>query len=762
MSEADSANQSPRLPRVAILGGGAAGVSAAFELSSGEWRSRYESISVYQYGHRLGGKGASGRGQHDRIEEHGLHIWLGFYENAFRLMRECYDELGDQAANHTRGSGHIGDDQRAIRTVEDAFERSSLFIMQEPRGDGWLPWFADFPETSEMPGSDDAADHPIPSLFDLVKRALRLSLTFMRSTESGPGSPPTTTGLVLVPEHLSVDDDSLRLEPVVPSVAQRVESSLRQLYLQLWYAVSDLKQTALAAAIVFAESLPDDPDDHDAAHHDLLRGLVERAGHWLRELHARPDDLSDQARREWYLTDIMLAVVRGLLHDGVLTHPEGLDAIDDHDFVEWLIIHGATPESARCGMVTTLMYDLPFAYRDGDPHQPCIAAGAALRGAFRTLFTYRGAVAWKMRAGMGDIVFAPMWEVLNRRGVGFEFFHRIDQLHLSPDGARITSIDVSRQVDLADGVETYDPLIDVRGVPSWPSQPKCELLAEPVTATDVESFWSKRKPAASFTLHDGADYDIVVLAIPVGAHPYVCGELIDRYPRWKSMVEQLGTINTQAFQLWLNVPMEDLGCDWPQATTGGYFEPFDTYADMRQLIPRESFPDGSVQAVAYFCNAMPTPPGALCPDDVDLPARADAQVRANAIGFLDEAIAPLWPGAVRRYPTAFRWELLYDDDDREGEERFDAQFHRANVDPSERYVLSLPGTARHRIAPGDSGVDNLFLAGDWTACGLNMGCVEAAVTSGLLAATAIAGQDPRRSIVGCRDGGRDKRGRHVW
>ena len=44
-------------------------------------------------GWRLGGKGASGRGPSGRIEEHGLHIWMGFYENAFRLMRECYAEL---------------------------------------------------------------------------------------------------------------------------------------------------------------------------------------------------------------------------------------------------------------------------------------------------------------------------------------------------------------------------------------------------------------------------------------------------------------------------------------------------------------------------------------------------------------------------------------------------------------------------------------------------------------------------------------------
>ena len=79
--------------RVAIIGGGCASMAAAFELTRPEHRGKYD-ITVYQVGWRLGGKGASGRGPSGRIEEHGLHVWMGFYENAFRLMRECYTELG--------------------------------------------------------------------------------------------------------------------------------------------------------------------------------------------------------------------------------------------------------------------------------------------------------------------------------------------------------------------------------------------------------------------------------------------------------------------------------------------------------------------------------------------------------------------------------------------------------------------------------------------------------------------------------------------
>jgi uncharacterized protein with NAD-binding domain and iron-sulfur cluster len=79
--------------KVAIIGGGMAGLSAAWRLSEPGWRDRFDSITVYQRGWRLGGKAASSRGRHGRIEEHGLHIWLGYYENAFEMLRECYAEL---------------------------------------------------------------------------------------------------------------------------------------------------------------------------------------------------------------------------------------------------------------------------------------------------------------------------------------------------------------------------------------------------------------------------------------------------------------------------------------------------------------------------------------------------------------------------------------------------------------------------------------------------------------------------------------------
>ena len=98
-----------------------------------------------------------------------------------------------------------------------------------------------------------------------------------------------------------------------------------------------------------------------------------------------------------------------------------------------------------------------------------------------------------------------------------------------------------------------------------------------------------------------------------------------------------------------------------------------------------------------------------------------------------------WPDNDPRVLT-FRYEdLLVDFEDREGVKRFDFQYWRANIDPSERYVSSLKGTTQFRLKSGESGFSNLVLAGDWTDNTLCVGCVEAATISGLMASRAVCG-----------------------
>jgi len=227
------------------------------------------------------------------------------------------------------------------------------------------------------------------------------------------------------------------------------------------------------------------------------------------------------------------------------------------------------------------------------------------------------------------------------------------------------------------------------------------------------------------------------------------------------------SVPTQAFQVWLNQDTGALG--WPHgpANVSGFVEPFDTWADMTHLVEEESFPTPP-RSIAYFCSVLPDRPGN---ESLDYARERTAEVKRNAIRFLNQQVAHLWPKA-ESASGRFCWELLADATPRpagkrrppvaegnpegnpkgnpEGnsESRFDTQYWRANVNPSDRYSLALPGSLRYRISPLDASYDNLTVAGDWTDCGFNEGCVEAAVMSGRLAAHALSQSPPLSDIVG--------------
>src|SRR6516164_2469129 len=80
--------------RIAILGGGIAALTAAFELTEQDRDGKLYDITVYTLGWRLGGKAAVGRDEKGRALEHGLHVWAGFYDNAFDLVQRVYKGLG--------------------------------------------------------------------------------------------------------------------------------------------------------------------------------------------------------------------------------------------------------------------------------------------------------------------------------------------------------------------------------------------------------------------------------------------------------------------------------------------------------------------------------------------------------------------------------------------------------------------------------------------------------------------------------------------
>jgi uncharacterized protein with NAD-binding domain and iron-sulfur cluster len=238
------------------------------------------------------------------------------------------------------------------------------------------------------------------------------------------------------------------------------------------------------------------------------------------------------------------------------------------------------------------------------------------------------------------------------------------------------------------------------------------------------------------TLRRGRDFDVAVLAIPVGALEPICEELAadPTNPRFGRMLADSHTVMTQAFQLWMDRPVEELGwSQGPQTATSSYVEPLDTYCDMSHLVGVEDWPAAEVGSIAYFCGVLPD---TAEPTDTEA---CTAAARTNALEYLNRFAAGIWPSAVDA-DGAFEWKLLVDGEDRPGEERFTAQYCRANTSGSERYVTTPAGSVASRLRADESGYRNLVLAGDWTRNGIDGGCVEAAVNSGKQASRAVCGQ----------------------
>ena len=695
---------------VAIVGGGCAAMAAAFELSDPKHQGKYH-VTVYQQGWRLGGKGASGRGASQRIEEHGLHLWMGFYENAFRIMRECYAELDRDPKRCPISQWH------------EAFKPDPYIALTDDNGntDDWAHWIARFPPLPGLPGDpiDNHNPYTVPAYLQRcvwLIRVLLESLDDQGSSHQSNSMPPMAGNIAELINRFS-NIGQLATLTALSEGCRLLESAFRITPLIPQQTLQELLHNFHSALLTFTKNLTDnDPS----------------------------------SRRLWEIVDIILAAVRGCVRYGLLTHPRGFDAINDYDWREWLRDNGAS-EAALKSAFLRASYDLLFAYEDGDVSKPRLAAGQALRGAFRMFFSYRGAVFYKMQAGMGDIVFAPFYEVLKDRGVTFKFFHRLRKASLSKPDVSDPHIETLRfdiQAKPLAGKE-YEPLVDVHGLPCWPAKADYSQLQDGKKLArdqvDFESHWETTS-ATTRTLRVGRHFDLVILAVGYGELPYVVEDIIERNPKWRTMLDQIKSVETQAFQIWLNEDMAQLGWDKPPVNLSGFVEPFDTWADMTHLIPVEDW-QAPVKSIAYFCSVLPD---SDLPRDKSYPVARESQVRRGAIDFLNNDIRHLWPDAVLdKGQNRFRWTVLVGEEPAvDDETQFDSQYYRANTNPTDRYVLSLPGTLKYSISPLDNTYDNFSVAGDWTACGHQAGCVEAAVMSGLLAAHSICGSPSLHDIVG--------------
>jgi uncharacterized protein with NAD-binding domain and iron-sulfur cluster len=679
--------------KVAITGGGMAALSAAWRLSEPGWQDRFDAITVYQRGWRLGGKASSSRGPNGRIEEHGLHIWLGSYENAFALLRDCYGEL-DRAAT---------DPAAPIQTWEEAIAPADNPGLADSWNGNWSTWHGAHPRDDKLPGDPESTGRELTAVA-FVERALRLVLAFADSLRDA------------TPGHLAL---SLSPDPPVPSPSPPLDAAVRATLATL-LAVMDPRFSQAPVSDILEHALLAVRDAIDA------------------------DNRVDR-RRSWVLISLVIAAVRGIITDKLITDAHGFAAINDEDFCDWIVRHGAHPDVLASAMVRGV-YDLVFGYRDGDPQRPAVGAGVMTFLIGQVLFGYRGAIFWKMTAGMGDVVIAPLYQALRRRGVKFEFFHRLDALHLDPSRQSIATMTMARQAQLAEGLQHYEPLTRFHGLPVFPKQPLTEQLRTTAELDTAESHFGTHDDVELRTLRRGVDFDHVVLAVSIGMIPIVAGELIADRPEWRDMTTHVRTVATQAFQIWLRPDEASLGCTRPGATVSAYVPPFDTWSSMPQTLWAEAWQGNDRPgAVAYFCGSLdaPWPP---TDDHQRYVNRYTDQVHDAAVKFLDRHVGLYFPNAVTE--AGFAWHLLCGAKGQRGRQALATQHVSVNIDPSDRYVQSLPGSDRYRLRPDESGYDNLVLAGDWTDSGMNAGCIEAAVMSGFEAANALLGRHRYHRIRG--------------
>ena len=556
-----------------------------------------------------------------------------------------------------------------LRTWRDAFEPQLVTTVMERIDGQWKPWHLRFPMKPGAPGDQDGLSAP----WDLVSELLPW---IVHQVEQSPFTPVGVGGTKLSERILKIGEKVLRgvLDAPRGGDAERAVRNIRRL--------------------------------RDFSNR-LLGGAAQR---------------DDAARRLLVVLDLSLTAFAGLLDEGVLDR--GFDHLNDRDLRAWLRRQGLS-ELASGSALLRSVYDLAFAYEDGDPGRPRLAAGAGLRGLLLMFYGYRGGFLWKMQAGMGETVFAPLYLALKKRGVRFRFFHRVDEL--VPDEHGIGAIRMTRQAR-APG---YRPLVDVKGLPCWPATPDWDQLPEGTPREDFEAPWHDGEGRA-VTLRRGSHFDEVVLGIPQPALAALTPGLSARSERWAAMVEGLRSVPTRAAQLWLSEPLDELGWELQGTIVGGFAEPWDSWADFSHLVEVEDWKGRRPRSCLYLTASMPEagtvgPAGEL---------RLHSALTAETQAWLDRDARHIWPGAVSR--TGFRSELYVSTRGRRG--RLQSQYVRINTRPSERYVQGHPGTTQLRLPADAPDFDNLFLAGDWVKTGLDLGCLECATMAGRQAARAILGR----------------------
>jgi uncharacterized protein with NAD-binding domain and iron-sulfur cluster len=679
--------------KIVVIGGGIAAMSSVFHLTEQpNWREKYD-ITIYQIGWRLGGKGASGRNKKygHRIEEHGLHIWFGCYHNSFSMIKTTYDRLKR-------------DNTHPMQNWHDAFKPHNLVGLAENLQKGQSIAYTRYPSAMGEPGD---GKNEIS-----MQKALLTSLGYIERAFFE----------FLILSGKETNSNTMKLTKLLVGIAQKLDIPKSRI-------LPNFQELVLGLSSILSNFSVNSSHQNDSKFRKVKSLLIQIKQKMTENL----DSLlsSRQELRQLYISiDIATTIIIGIIDDKILEF--GFDSINNIEFMQWLEKHGANKKYSINSAYIRSLYDLAFAYRNGEYNRPDLEAGTITRALLRMTECYNGAFMYKMQGGMGDVVFEPMYKLLKQRGVKFEFFSQVDEIKSKENS--VSEITIKSQVTLKPNFPDYNPFIKIDSMDCWPSEPNYEQLKHSdfiknnyslleIDPNKWGTTWLKHtgEELPTKRLKIGRDFDRVILATSLASIPSIASELVNSDIGLQKMLKNIKTNATQAFQLWSDIDIKRLGWTIDSAEepiVSGFVKPFDTWAPMSHLAKFEKWPDFEPKTISYHCSTLPD---SLYRNHNE----AEEVVKVGTSEFLKKYMCQLLPDF---------------DSDLDNNKNPKTLYSRANTNGSERYVTSHVGTTKYRLGADQTRFNNLYLAGDWTKNGVNLGCIEAAVNSGMMASRAICGQ----------------------
>ncbi|GAA4829082.1 FAD-dependent oxidoreductase [Algivirga pacifica] len=713
--------------KVAIFGGGIAGLSTAWKLTEQpDWESKYD-ITIYQMGWRCGGKAGTTIGENGRIEETGVHIFQGWYDHAFQLVKEVYAYSKAEKIN----------EDGAFQSWEDAFIKNPVTLMVEENDQGeWKNWPFVFPCNDLEPGTDQQVTFGV-----LLKEVVAMGLQVLLGSpyQTNPKQREKTLSkwqyYTFYKKALKSAGSSQKLEDnFLLSLAEKT-TNFHQ------------KVNALIERILKLENKEDSTVSLLSSIEKLLSKCSSPVFRFL-------EKKNETFRRVLQTLRLLMTCVKGVYTDvyDSKTGDYEWEKINHLDFRDWLRAHGATEHTIR-SVVVEFLYKGTFGNSyHGETGK--VAADIAIR-MMLMIPSYKGSFVWNLKGGTGGSFIAPLFVALKHKGVRFEFFHKLKEVKYS-DGHAIKEIIVDQQVSLREGLDTYNPIVKQKGVFQWTNQPDYDQL-DPLQAhllkereINLESHWAEWNEGEELLLKEGHDFDIAVLATSVKPLKYTCPEIIEHRQSWKNMVNHIGTTPTLNVQFWMQDNIQGLGMDlqrWGMdkkayANTVIYENQLYSWTSMTFVEPYECWPEESrPQQVSYWCGTWNPTEKVPGPFDKDFPERQLKLLKKETKQWMDQHMGWFWPNAMKKGNKEFDFQKLQTvPSDLSGEEKFEQQFFQVNVDPNMEYVIARPGTNKYRLKADETGYANLYFSGDWINFGLNVGYMEGTVIAGLQAAQCILNQ----------------------